>query len=98
MSRYNNIEYINNLSWQDGIRLINKAVEKNNDQRLWDLYCTIYPNMDKETFISFEKFKKPSVKAESREPEVKTNEEAIEKAEAVRRKFEMQKKQREEGG
>ena len=98
MSRYNNIEYINNLSWQDGIRLINKAVEKNNEQRLWNLYCTIYPNMDEKTFMSFEKFKKPSeTKVENKATEIKTNDDAIEKAEAVRRKFEMQKKQRESG-
>ena len=97
LSRYNNIEYINNLLWHDGIRLMNKAVEKCSEQRHWDLYCTAYPNMDETTFISFEQFKKPKIKVENKTTEVKTNKDAIEKAEAIKRKFEMQEKQREMG-
>lgn len=26
---------------------------------MWDLYCSVYPNMTKDTYMSFEEFKTP---------------------------------------
>ncbi len=40
-----------------------------NKDRKWELYLTIYPNMDKESFISFEEFSNP--------PKPKTPEEIL---------------------
>ncbi|WP_195269953.1 hypothetical protein [Eubacterium sp. 1001713B170207_170306_E7] len=46
------------MEFSEGISFIRKAFEKENEQRLWDLYIAQFPYMDKETFISFEDYKK----------------------------------------
>ena len=84
LSRYNNIDFVYNLSWIDGIELINKAIEKRNEQKDWDMWLTLYPNMDKKTFISFDKFRgKKQVKVINNTK--LTKEEIIEKAEELRK-------------
>ena len=45
------------MYWEDGITLINKAIEKRNEEKDWEMWIAIYPNMDKKTFISFDKFR-----------------------------------------
>ncbi|MEY2669790.1 MAG: hypothetical protein RLZZ577_106 [Bacteroidota bacterium] len=45
------------LDWQDGINQINKAVEKITEQKEWEMWLTLYPDMDKNNFMSFEKFR-----------------------------------------
>jgi len=37
--------------------LIMYALEKNRENDLWEMWKLQYPNMDKETFISFEDYK-----------------------------------------
>jgi len=85
-SRYSNIELVNSLPWTDGIELINKAIEKRNEQRDWDMWISIYPTMDKKSFISFEKFrsKKQVVSVMHCKKHISA-EEIIEKAEEIRK-------------
>jgi len=55
--RYGNIEYIINLPFYDGILYIKKAIGKNQEKTLWELWLTVLPNMNKDNYISFEDFK-----------------------------------------
>ena len=78
LSRYSSLDYVNKLPWKKGINLINKAIEKRNEQRDWEMWISIYPNMDKVNFIPFEKFR-----SKARAPIKQTklsNEEIIEQA------------------
>lgn len=84
LTRYNNIEFVNNLSWQDGIKLINKALEKQTEQRDWDMWISIYPNMDKKSFIPFEKFRGKKQNLIKKENNLTKNE-IIERAEEIRK-------------
>lgn len=43
---------------QEGRLLVLKAFQKREEERLWDIYKSIYPNFTQETFLSFEEFKK----------------------------------------
>lgn len=62
LSRYSDIHYILNLDFQSAIRLIKKAYEKDLEKRLWEMWLTLYPNMDKKNFIDFEEFKNKIIK------------------------------------
>lgn len=44
------------MRYIDGINLINKAIEESEKRKLWEMWLTIYPHMNKETYISFEQF------------------------------------------
>lgn len=41
------------------IEIIQMIYEERNDKKMWELYLCVYPNMTKETYVSFEEFKKP---------------------------------------
>lgn len=56
MHRYGNIDRICDMHWQNGIQIIRKASEKENDDKLWQIWLMAYPHMpeDKqETFLDF---------------------------------------------
>lgn len=42
-------------------RLLNKAWEREDNFRKWDLYTAIYPLMGTDNFMSFEEFSKPQI-------------------------------------
>ena len=76
------------MYWIDGIALINKALEKRSEQREWEMWVSLYPNMDKKTFIPFDKFRGKSNKSAntaSVERKKMTKEEILEKAEELRK-------------
>jgi hypothetical protein len=83
LTRYSNIEYVLNLYWVDGINLINKAVEKTIEQKDWDLYSSVYPNMDAKTFITFKDFVKKKQVAQPKK-DISTDE-ILQKAEEIRK-------------
>lgn len=58
MKRYNNIEYIMNMDIEDGLNIIIKAFKNDTKDKLYELYLTKYPNMDRDNYISFEEFYK----------------------------------------
>ena len=79
LSRYSDINFVLNLDYELGIKLINKALEKQQEDRMWLLYAGIYPNMDKKTFVPFEKFfKKPKDIKVSKRPAEEILQEAME--------------------
>ena len=43
----------------EGIHLINKAVEKNHEEKMFKLYSSAYPHFSSENFKTFEEFYKP---------------------------------------
>ena len=45
------------MEWENAIRLINKAYEKDFDNKAFSMWLTLYPNMDKNTFVSFGDYK-----------------------------------------
>jgi hypothetical protein len=72
------------MYWEDGITLINKAIEKRNEEKDWEMWIAIYPNMDKKTFISFDKFRgKKEVATPSKQKKNLTDKEIIAKAERL---------------
>jgi hypothetical protein len=72
------------LSWMDGIELINEAMEQKQDKRDWEVWLSIYPNMTKENFIPFEKFKNKNISKDNVKKEL-TSKEIIERAESKRK-------------
>jgi len=45
-----------NLEMVEFLKLIRKALEKREEERLWDMWVSVYPNMDKKNFITFSEF------------------------------------------
>jgi len=65
---YGDVTWVMDQDIDTGVRLIAKARERREESRLWQLYCCIYPNFTKETFVTFDKFcrkttRKASVKS-----------------------------------
>jgi hypothetical protein len=58
LTRYSDIRYILEMDFEDGVEIINKAIEKSAEQRDWEIWVSLYPHFDKKSFISFEKFSK----------------------------------------
>lgn len=58
LKRYSNIDYVMNLDFQDGIDLINKATEKVDEERHWDVWLIMYTNMTEQTYKSFDEWYK----------------------------------------
>ena len=46
------------MDWQRTLDLINKAYEKQFEDKAWSMWLTLYPNMDKKNFVSFDEYKK----------------------------------------
>ena len=56
LANYSDIDYIMNLDCLTGARLIVKAREREEEQKQWKLYCSIYPHFTEESFIPFDEF------------------------------------------
>ena len=84
LGRYADTNFVLFLYWQDGIKLINKAIEKKQEKLDWELYCTVYPDMDKKTFVPFEKFRSKKQIPGKQKKEL-TKEEIIAQAEEIRK-------------
>jgi len=50
----------------DGLKLIAKAREEKDRREHWQLYCSIYPHFDKESFVPWDKFYKKQTKTVNR--------------------------------
>lgn len=68
-----------------GFELYQKAVIKNNEERVWEQWLVDYTRMDKDTFVPFSKYlegmKQPDTKI------TRTDEEIIEDAENILKSF-----------
>lgn len=78
MHSFYSIDYILRLPIKNVTRLLIKAKETKEEDMAWDVYLTIYPNMNEETYISFDDFfkrklpKKEEVKSKT-ETEILTD-------------------------
>lgn len=73
------------MDWFDGIELINKAIEKELEQKDWEVWLSIYPKMNQDNFIPFEKFKSKNNKSDTKKESKKlAAEEIIERAENMK--------------
>ena len=54
--RYSNMDYIMRLEVDEGVLLINKALEEQTKQRHWEMWLAKYTLMDSENHLSFEDF------------------------------------------
>ena len=70
-----------NMNIIDGLNLINKAFEKREERKNWEIWLAKYQHMDKSNFISFEDFIKNSNKPVNNI----SKEEVIENSESVRK-------------
>lgn len=83
LRRYNNIEYILNLIFEEGYEFISKAYEKEAEDKLWEQWLVDYRLMDKETFISFEEYKNKSRVKDANVDEKLTKEQIEDKVKAI---------------
>ena len=56
LHRYGNLEYIMRLDFEDAARIIDKAKEKEKEQRYFMQWVVQLPNMTKENFVSFDAY------------------------------------------
>lgn len=56
LHRYGNIEYIMHLEIESALRMIDKAREKEKENRIFLQWAVQLPHMTKEKFISFENY------------------------------------------
>jgi len=74
------------MDMEFSMELINYALQKNLENELWDIWKLKYPNMDKDSFISFADYKAQAMLP----PATKLSYEQIEtEMEKVIRSFEM---------
>lgn len=90
MNRYNNIEFILNLHWIDGIDLINKAFEKREENKAWQMWIAKYPWMAKNEFIPFDKFYKKAIQPKNISQ--KPAQEILKEAYEIRQKLNIEPK------
>lgn len=62
------------------VGLINKALEKKEENRYWEMWLTLYPNMNKENFMPFSEFFIKQTKPISKRPK----EDILEEVERIR--------------
>ena len=62
MDRYNDLTFILDTPFLIGLKYIKKAIEKENEKSLWEVWLTLYPIMTKKNFVSFADFKGKAVK------------------------------------
>jgi hypothetical protein len=71
------------MPYEQGIEVINKAAQKHDEDLMWQMWLSVYPNMDEKSFVPFSKFRqgllnnKPATSSE-------TTEELISKAEKIK--------------
>ncbi|WP_036939441.1 hypothetical protein [Pseudobacteroides cellulosolvens] len=73
------------LYWVDGIKIINKAEEKREEEKAWQMWLTKFPHMTSKTFIPFSSFFK-----KAREPQElikRSAEEILQEAKEIRKEL-----------
>lgn len=81
-ANYHDLAYIMETDFDTGMRLMTKALHRQNEGRQWLLYCNLFPNMTKDNFISFEDFCKKQSK-----PSGKTKEQIMQDTTKIRQLF-----------
>ncbi|WP_158511943.1 hypothetical protein [Clostridium arbusti] len=88
LSRYNNIDYVINLRFFDGFKLIEKMNIKIAEDRLFEQWNIEHIYMDKNNYMSFEDYKNKAFKntnTDTKSSKKITKEEALAEAERIRK-------------
>ena len=56
LHRYGNFEYILHLDIDSALRIVDKAIEKEQENRFFVQWAVQLPHMSKETFVSFDAY------------------------------------------
>lgn len=64
LHRYGNIEFVLRLPFCDGIKLIAKARERQEESRVWESWVIQLPYMDKDKFTPYEEYRDSLRKSE----------------------------------
>ncbi|WP_207733702.1 hypothetical protein [Clostridium celatum] len=65
--------------FEDGYDFIKVAYESDKEEKIWQLWTSLYPNMTKENYISFEEFKNSIIPSGQAEIENLDKEEILDK-------------------
>ena len=92
LRRYSNIEYILDLEITEGIEFINKAYEKEIEDKVWEKWLIDYRYMSKDNFISFEEYKKYFISKNINVESTLSKEEILKEVEEIERKIALKKR------
>lgn len=56
-----NIDYVLNLEYDKFFELYTYAIEKDVDEHLFQVYCSLLPNFNKDNYMSFSEFRERSI-------------------------------------
>ncbi|HEY5555862.1 hypothetical protein [Acetobacterium sp.] len=82
------MSYIMKMPYRSAAKLIIKAAEQNTKDLLFKLYNSIYPNMGKKTFVSFDEFYKKAVPKKI-ELDTRSKDEIMQEIKIIQRRFEQ---------
>jgi predicted metal-dependent hydrolase len=71
LSRYNSIEYVMDLPIIKGLELIQKAFDKREEEKAWQMWLMRFQHMTQKNFVPFSQFMKKAIRPiveESSEP------------------------------
>lgn len=91
LRRYYNIEYILDLEITEGIEFINKAYEKELEDKVWEKWLIDYRYMSKDNFISFEDYKKHFIYKSTNIESTLSKEQILKEVEEIERKISIKK-------
>ncbi|WP_419867585.1 hypothetical protein [Clostridium perfringens] len=91
LRRYYNIEYILDLEITEGIEFINKAYEKELEDKVWEKWLIDYRYMSKDNFISFEEYKEHIISKNINVESTLSKEEILKEVEEIERKISFKK-------
>lgn len=92
LRKYSNIEYILDLEITEGIEFINKAYEKEIEDKVWEKWLIDYRYMSKDNFISFEEYKKHVISKNINLESTLSKEEILKEVEEIERKIALKKR------
>lgn len=64
------------MNIDEGMQMIQQVYEKQREEKAYQLYIASYPNMTKETYVTFEEFYKPQQRNEE-STDTKSSEEIL---------------------
>lgn len=84
MSRYNDIYFVMSLPIDDGGDLILQAINQREEKKVWEMWISCLPHMEKEKFIPFDEFLD---KCRPRQISQRPAEEILKEAEEITRRI-----------
>ncbi|MEC2070343.1 hypothetical protein [Alkalihalophilus marmarensis] len=80
LKRYPSVSHFLEMPFQEAADIYFKAVEQEQDQKLWEMWLARYQHMDKDNFLSFEQFK---INSKSQRSIKRSEEEVLEDADNI---------------